>query len=118
LEEGTHGGGERKRALRADDLRVWLRDETRRVLKAAELQLRDATEFVTDYALGRITSEEVDDRMSRYGARWGESRLVAAMPHENTPDEEILRRLDEEHEHGLKKWQERTLPGSTTPRSL
>jgi hypothetical protein len=84
--------------LTPKDLRVWLRDETRWVLKEAELRIRDATDFVTAYSAGELSPEEAMKRRDQYDDRWGETKLVVAMPDEHTPNEEIIRNLDRQNE--------------------
>jgi len=90
--------------LTSEDMRLWLRDEVRRVMKNAELQIKDATDFVTAYAAGTMSPAEADARMALYDSRWGESRLIAAMPREGMTDEEILRNLDSDVSESRKDW--------------
>ena len=59
--------------LSAEEMRVWLLDETRNVLKEAELRVRDATEFTTAYAMGKLSPAQAHERLRRYDARWGEA---------------------------------------------
>jgi hypothetical protein len=82
--------------LSKEEMRWWLGEEVRRVMKAADLQVRDATDFVTAYIAGRLSADEASARMYRYGSRWGESNLMTAMSKPNMSDDEILNRLDEE----------------------
>jgi hypothetical protein len=83
-----------KNIIALADMAGWLRDEVRLVTKTAELQLKEATDFVTAYLTGKISGEEAMTRAMAYDRRWGESKLIAAMPDEATSDKEILRRLD------------------------
>ena len=78
-----------------EDMRQWLQQELRDLTKATELRVKDATDFVTAYALGKITAEEAADRLSRYQYRWGDSPIPGVATEENTPNDEILRRLDD-----------------------
>jgi hypothetical protein len=78
-----------------EDMRQWLQQEIRDLTKATELRVKDATDFVTAYALGKITPEEAEDRLSRYQSRWGDSPIPGVATEENTPNDEILRRLDD-----------------------
>jgi hypothetical protein len=82
--------------LTREEMREWLHDEVKLVMKAADLQVRDATDFATAYIAGRINAEEASNRMFRYDCRWGESKLIAAMSDDKMSDEDILRRRDEE----------------------
>jgi len=77
--------------ISAKDMRQWLQEEVRRVMKVAELQVRDATDFVTAYSSGELSAEQAMGRMMQYDTRWGEGVLLAAMPDENTPNEQISR---------------------------
>lgn len=76
------------------DMRNWLHDEVWRVTKAAELQIKDATDFVTAYEAGDLTPEEADQRWGSYLRRWSESPLEAINPNEGLTDEEILHAID------------------------
>jgi hypothetical protein len=82
--------------LSSDDARQWLGREIAHVMKEAELRVKDATDFVTAYATGKISEREVSERMDQYDRRWGEATLLAAMANEGMADNEILRRLDAE----------------------
>lgn len=74
----------------------WFKDEVRLVSKTSELQLKEASDFVTAYLTGKISAEAAMDRKVSYEQRWGQSKLIAAMPDETTPNDEILRRYDAE----------------------
>jgi hypothetical protein len=52
-------------------------------------------EFVTAYAVGKITQAEAMDRMSRYELRWGDSPIPAVTTNSKMADEEIVRLMDE-----------------------
>jgi hypothetical protein len=88
-------------------IRLWLRHEVGRVMKAAELQIKDATDLASSYAIGAISTEEAQERMSRYDKRWGEHPLISAMPSEDTPNETILHNLDKQRGEGMSRWSER-----------
>jgi len=89
------------------DLRQWLGREIAQVMKEAELRVKDATDFVTGYATGKISEKEASERMAQYDRRWGESALIAAMTHEGMTDEEILRGLDAERAMTEAGWSKR-----------
>jgi hypothetical protein len=94
--------------LTPEDMRVWLHDEVMRLLKEADLRIKDATDFVVEYGVGNLTAAEAMHRMTQYQRRWGESNLIAVMSDEKMSNEEILRRLDSERsailqEHWTKK---------------
>jgi len=80
--------------LSANDMRSWLRQELRDIAKASELRTREATEFVTAYALGEMTAKEADDRHTQYHRRWGEA-LPGICVTDTVTDEKILAAIDE-----------------------
>jgi hypothetical protein len=75
------------------DLTSWLRQEIAELSKATELRLAEATDFVTAFAAGQITSDEAQSRLLRYQDRWGESPIFGVTVGEKT-NEEIVRELD------------------------
>jgi hypothetical protein len=80
--------------LSADDMRSWLGEEVRSVLKECELRVRDATAFTTAYAAGELTPEEAHERLSRYGERWHDPlNGIHASSHKT--DDDILAAMDE-----------------------
>ena len=90
------GGG----VLSPSDLCKWLESQSTEVLKAAELRIRDATEFVTRYATGEMTAREAMVRFNKYSLRWPDALPGVTMwPIDRetlqSTDEEILRRVDE-----------------------
>jgi hypothetical protein len=106
--------------LTPEDMRLWLRDEVRHVMKAADLQINDATDFVTAYLAGKLSPEQAEERKSRYDERWGERTLEVVMNREATnrqdiADKEILAKLDAQRKHEEKNWGQsmtlRSLPG-------
>jgi hypothetical protein len=80
--------------LTPNEMRDWLAQEVRDLTKVLALRVRDATEFVTAYARGKITAEEATSRMLRYGSRWGDP-LPGVNINEGMTDEEVLGRLDQ-----------------------
>ncbi len=79
--------------LSAEDMRIWLGQEIKDAAKAFELRLREATEFATAYALGKLTPKEADERHSRYYHRWGEA-LPGISASETVTDADILAAID------------------------
>jgi hypothetical protein len=75
------------------DLAAWLQQEIKELTKATELRLAEATDFVTAFAAGRITSDEAQARLLRYQDRWGESPIFGVIVGEKT-NEEIIKELD------------------------
>jgi hypothetical protein len=110
-----------EKQLSPDDMRLWLRDEIRRVMKAAELQIKDATDFVTKYSAAEIDASQANARMMTYDKRWGTSELVLAMPSQTMTDDEILRKIDariaEQSRDSHRRWIEeiRSKPSERTP---
>jgi len=97
--------------LTPEDMRLWLRDEVRHVMKAADLQINDATDFVTAYLAGKLSPEQAAARMSRYDERWGERALEVVMNGETTnrqdiADKEILTKLDAQRKREETSWEE------------
>ena len=82
-------------SLTPEDMRGWLKQEVRDLLKAMELRIQDATEFVTAYAVGEISEQEVRNRHSIYQYRWGDSPIPGVMTGEGMTNAEILKRLDD-----------------------
>jgi hypothetical protein len=79
-------------------LREWLAQEVRDVARASELRLRDATDLVTAYALGKLTPEQADERWWRYQDRWGEA-LPGVFASETKTDEQIIETIDKSLEN-------------------
>jgi hypothetical protein len=82
--------------LTSDDLIVWLKQEVFTITKAAQLRIQDASDFVTAFLAGKLTLNEVNQRLSQYETRWGEP-IPGGTAHEGMSDEEIIARLDREH---------------------
>ncbi len=59
--------------LSVKDMREWLLGEINDSMKACELRVREATAFVTAYAMGELTAEEANKRFEAYEERWGEA---------------------------------------------
>src|ERR1017187_2242772 len=85
------------------EMRQWLEREVRDVMKAAELRIKDATDFVTAYAVGEISAKEAAERMARYDDRWRESILGVTIE-EGMSNQEILRRRDCSGSAPPKEW--------------
>lgn len=78
------------------DMQLWLQNEVSGLKRATELRLKDATDFVTSYAQGRLTAEQAMKRLMRYESRWGDSPIQGVFYSQDMPDDDILRRLDED----------------------
>jgi hypothetical protein len=76
------------------DMVQWLQQEVRDVTKASELRIQEATKFVTDFALGKISEEELLNRKSIYAARWGDETIPGVLSEEGMTNGEIMRRVD------------------------
>ena len=79
--------------LSAADMRSWLGEEIRNVLKETELRLRDATAFTTAYAAGELTPKEAHKRWRRYESRWPEA-LGGISASSYKSDDDILAAMD------------------------
>jgi hypothetical protein len=77
-----------------DDMLEWLALEVRRTTKAFELQVRDATDFATSYARGKIDADVAMKKWMRYHERWGGSPLGGLLTPEHMSDSEILEVVD------------------------
>jgi hypothetical protein len=80
--------------LSPEDLRHWFQQEKADIAKASELRLKEAQGFVTAYAEGKITPDEVEDRLFAYSQRWGEV-LPGTHTAPTASDEEIIKSIDE-----------------------
>ena len=76
------------------DMQRWLERESADVLKAAELRLNDAKDFVARYVDRQGTREEMMQRFDKYNLRWPEA-LPGVTNQSQLTDDEILRQIDE-----------------------
>jgi hypothetical protein len=72
----------------------WLQQEIRDISRSAELRIQDATDFVTAYATGALSEEQMSNRLSIYHDRWGDSPIPGVLTDGKMTNEEIIRRLD------------------------
>src|SRR6185312_1311858 len=73
---------------------VWLQQEISDIQRAAELRIKEATAFVTAYAIGEISPKEAEERSYRYSRRWGD--VIPGVGNTGgMSDEQILSTLDE-----------------------
>jgi hypothetical protein len=77
-----------------EELRRWLQQEVRDVMKGAELRIKDATDFVTAYAVGAISPEAASERKTTYECRWGDAMPRGIETKEGMANEDILRQID------------------------
>jgi hypothetical protein len=87
------------------EMREWLAQEVRDVIKGMELRIKDATDFVTAYAVGEIDAKELERRQRIYTNRWGDA-IPGVFTSEGMSNEEILRKRDNEHKEDLRRSQE------------
>jgi hypothetical protein len=80
--------------LSPEDMRGWLTQEIRDVMKGSQLRIAEATEFVTAYCLGKISGKEAEERLGEYSKRWGDSPLPGIAPTEDMTDRAILKALN------------------------
>lgn len=71
----------------------WLKEEIRDAAKAFELRVKEATAFVTAYALGELSPAEARQHMVAYDQRWGEA-LFGASANQGTNDDAIIAAID------------------------
>jgi hypothetical protein len=95
-----------KETLSPQEMQGWLREEIRDSAKAHELRVKEATEFVTAYASGKISAEEAADRLHQYDKRWGEA-LYGATASPGVSDEAIVRAIDKARETAFGRHTER-----------
>ncbi|WP_263377232.1 hypothetical protein [Granulicella aggregans] len=89
-----------------EDLRQWLNEESRRVMKEAELRIIDATELVTGFLTGHISREEAQERSAEYHRRWGDALRDVPELKDGMTAQEIYA-AQREHREGqtaAKKW--------------
>jgi hypothetical protein len=79
--------------LSPQDLRNWLLHEIADSAKAHELRVKEATEFVTAYAVGELTPDQALERLFQYEHRWGES-LPGTHAADDSKNEQILAAID------------------------
>jgi hypothetical protein len=89
-----------KDTLTPQELHAWLLDEIRDSAKAHELRVKEATEFVTAYASGKISPQEAVQHLRRYDKRWGEA-LYGSTASPGLSDEAILSAIDGARETAL-----------------
>ncbi len=73
----------------------WLEREITDVMKAAELRIKDATQFVNAYARGELSTDEAAHRCYEYETRWG-APLPGVMRSRGLTDEQIMTKINEE----------------------
>lgn len=79
--------------LSPKDMQSWAEEEMRDSAKAHELRVKELKSLVADYNAGKVTPEEADDRMLRYGHRWGDA-LRGASAQAHLSDEQIVAKVD------------------------
>jgi hypothetical protein len=85
----------------------WLRLEVAKIVKEADMRTREATEFVTAYAIGEINAREANSRLDAYNMQWGDAlKGISLQP--NMTDEEVKKAIQKE-----KKWLARPLKSAS-----
>jgi hypothetical protein len=103
-------GPEKDDDCTVEDMTSWLHQETLELTKAMELRMKEATDFVSAFASGRITAQEAENRLQRYQDRWGDSAVPGVTIVEGMTDEDILKKLDQRIDPEVRRlpwWQER-----------
>lgn len=80
--------------LSVSDFNVMLKHEIINAMKAADLRLREFSEFTAQYAAGKITAEEAMDKYFHYEQKWGEA-LPGVPRAEGLSDAEIVAAVNE-----------------------
>ncbi len=78
----------------AEGMSVWLKDEISDIRRAAELRIKDATEFVTAYVRGATSRRQAEDHCFHYSQRWGDVIRGVGNPPADMSDEQILKTLE------------------------
>jgi hypothetical protein len=86
----------------AQRMQEWLAREIADIQKAAELRIKDATQFVNAYARAEITASEAESRGFRYAERWGDA-LPGVLRSQGLSDIEIIARIDEARDRNFVK---------------
>jgi hypothetical protein len=76
-----------------EDLVLWLQQEIMDITKASQLRIQDATDYVTAYALGKLTPEQVAERHRQYNDRWPDA-IPGVYASENMTDKELIQKID------------------------
>ena len=71
-----------------------LRDEVLLVSRAADIRIRELTVLVTDYARGRISAEEANERYIQNSRKWFDA-LPGVYSIEGKTDEQIVKEMEE-----------------------
>jgi hypothetical protein len=69
-----------------------LREDVLAVSKAAELRIREMTIIATEYASGKITPHEANERFYDYAFRWGDA-IEGVRSVEGMSDDDILKAM-------------------------
>jgi hypothetical protein len=93
-----------------------LRREVIAINRAAEMQTRELTVLVTDYARGRISAGEADARLMQYSDRWGDV-MHGISTFEGRTDEQIRQEMDDVRRELRRPISLEDPPGSTKGRS-
>lgn len=92
--------------LTSDELLDTLRREVIAINRAAEMRIRELTVLVTDYARGKITPEEANERFSRYSSRWSDPIYGVSIA-EGKTDEQILKEMADARPDNRDYWAKR-----------
>jgi hypothetical protein len=101
--------------LRSEVVAAWLQFEIDSVTKAVELRLKHAKEIAAEFAAGKISSKEVDEKIYDHETLWGEA-LPGAHPY-GMSDDQILSAIENVRvEQGVRSRRIKDVKG-TGPRS-
>jgi hypothetical protein len=82
--------------LTPDEMLDTLRREVIAISRAADMQIREITVIVTEYARGKLSPEEANKHLSRYSDRWHDP-MYGISSFEGRTDEEILKEMAHEY---------------------
>ena len=81
-----------------EEMKTYLKDEIREVRRAADLRIREFTDFTNAYAAGELTPEQAMDKFHRHMDKWGDS-FPGLMPHDsNLSDAQIIAGMEKGEE--------------------
>jgi hypothetical protein len=80
--------------LSVKDMRSVLKEETRAVMRAADLRIRELTQLTTAYATGELTPSEATEQYMHYMDKWGDALPGIVKNISKLTDEEIVAEME------------------------
>ena len=99
--------------LTPDEMLETLRREVIAISRAAEIQIREFTIIVTDYARGKLSAEEANERYFQTHKRWADP-MYGLSSFEDRTDTQLFKEMAEARReaHGLPRSDEDSKPRS------